>query len=54
MLDDWVPAASAGSKAVAVHITLTARPSQINPDLQMTSPRTLITAVTFRNLALLR
>jgi type IV pilus assembly protein PilW len=54
MLDDWVPAASAGSKAVAVHITLTARPSQINPDLQMTSPRTLITAVTFRNLSLLR
>jgi type II secretory pathway pseudopilin PulG len=54
ILDDWVPAASAGSRAVAVHITLTARPAQINPDLQMTSPRTLITAVTFRNLSLLR
>jgi prepilin-type N-terminal cleavage/methylation domain-containing protein len=54
MLDDWVPAASAGSRAVAVNVTLTARPSPINPDVQVTSPRTLISSVTFRNLSLLR
>jgi type IV pilus assembly protein PilW len=54
VLDDWLSAASAGSRAVAVHITLTARPSQVNPDIQYVSPRTLVSAVTFRNLSLLR
>ncbi len=52
-LDDWVPAGSVGSqKVVAVRVTLTARPSQINQDLRNVSPRTLISSVTLRNLSL--
>lgn len=54
---DWVSAAivNAGNlKVVAVRVTLTARPEQINPDLQEVSPRTLVSAVTLRNLCLIR
>jgi prepilin-type N-terminal cleavage/methylation domain-containing protein len=55
ILDDWVPSASVGNlRVVAVRASLTARPAQVNPDLQQTSPRTLISAVTFRNLSLMR
>ena len=47
---DWVAAATVGStKVVAVRVVLTARASEVNPDLQVTSPRTLTTAVTLRN-----
>jgi type IV pilus assembly protein PilW len=54
-LDNWVPAGSIGiSKIVAVRVTLTARPVQINPDVQKISPRTLVSNVTFRNLCMLR
>jgi type IV pilus assembly protein PilW len=53
VIDDWLPAASA-SDLIAVRVTLTARPSQINPDIQYASPRTLVSAVTFRNLSLIR
>jgi type IV pilus assembly protein PilW len=54
ILDDWVPAGSVGSqKVVAVRVTLTARPSQINHDLQNVSPRTLISSVTLRNLSMI-
>jgi len=55
-LDSWVPADSIGaSKVVAVRVTLTARPVQINPDVQkMVSPRTLVSNVTLRNLCLVR
>ncbi len=53
--DDWVTAGSIGSKkVVAVHVSLTARPSEVNPDLQFVAPRTLVSAVTFRNLSLMR
>ena len=53
--NDWVAAASVGnSKVVAIHVVLTARPIQVNPDLQMVSPRTLISSVTLRNLSLIR
>lgn len=52
-LDQWVPSGSVGpSRVVAVHVTLTARPLQVNPDVKMVSPRTLVSAVTLRNLCL--
>lgn len=52
-LDNWVPAGSIGtSKVVAVRVALTARPIQINPDMQKISPRTLVSNVTLRNLCL--
>jgi len=54
-LDDWVDTASIGSlKVVSVRVSVTARPTQNTPDLQSVSPRTLVSAVTFRNLSLLR
>jgi prepilin-type N-terminal cleavage/methylation domain-containing protein len=55
MIDDWVPSGTVGNlKVVAVRASLTARPTQVNADLQSTSPRTLISAVTFRNLSRMR
>jgi len=50
-VDSWVNAAAVGtSKVIAVRVTLTARPDQTNPDVQkMVSPRTLTSAITFRN-----
>ena len=55
-LDDWVKAGDIGvSKVVAVRVTLTARPVQINPDNnKMISPRTLVSNVTLRNLCMVR
>ncbi len=53
--DDWVSAGEVGnSKVVVVRVNLTARPSQINPDVQSITPRTLVSAVTLRNLSLMR
>lgn len=53
--DDWVTAGSLGSrKVIAVRVRLTATPTQINPDVQTVSRRTLVSAVTFRNLSLMR
>lgn len=55
LLDDWLSAGALGSmKAISVRVNLTARPTQINPDLQSVTPRTLVSAVTFRNLSLMR
>jgi type IV pilus assembly protein PilW len=54
-LDNWVTAGSIGiSKVVAARVKLTARPVQINPDLQKISPRTLVSNVTLRNLCLMK
>ena len=54
-LENWVSAGGVGtSKVVAVRVTLTARPVQVNPDVQMVSPRTLVSAVTLRNLCLVK
>jgi type IV pilus assembly protein PilW len=54
-LDNWVSAGGVGiSKVVAVSITLTARPIQVNPDVKAVSPRTLVSMVTLRNLCLVR
>jgi hypothetical protein len=51
-VDSWVAAGGVGtSKVIAVSVTLTARPTSINPDVQArVSPRTLTSAVSFRNL----
>jgi type IV pilus assembly protein PilW len=51
-VDNWVSAAGAGaSKVIAVRVTLTARSASVNPDVQTrVSPRTLTSAVSFRNL----
>jgi len=53
---DWVSAGVVGStKVMAVRVNLTARPNQVNEDVQkMVSPRRLITSVTLRNLCLNR
>lgn len=54
-LDNWVAAGDIGpSKVVAVRVTLSARPVQINPDLEKISPRTLVSNVTLRNLCMVR
>ena len=52
--NDWLTAAAVGvTKVIAVRAMLTARSDQTNPDVQkMVSPRTLVSAVTFRNLCL--
>jgi type IV pilus assembly protein PilW len=51
VVDNWVAAAGVGtSKVIAVRVTLTGRPDQTNPDVQVrVSPRTLTSAVTLRN-----
>jgi type IV pilus assembly protein PilW len=51
-VDNWVTAAGVGPYTViAVSVTLTARSASVNPDVQMrVSPRTLTSAVSFRNL----
>ena len=54
-LDNWLSAGAVGmSKVVAVSVTLTARPIQVNPDVKAVSPRTLVSMVTLRNLCLVR
>jgi len=54
-LGDWAPQATAQNrKVIAVRVSLTARPAQVNPDLQNTAPRTLVSAVTLRNLSMTR
>jgi len=55
--NDWLSAATVNagsSRGVAVRLTLTARPEEVNPDLREVSPRTLVSAVTLRNLCLMR
>jgi prepilin-type N-terminal cleavage/methylation domain-containing protein len=51
-VDSWVTAAGVGaSKVIAVSVTLKARSESVNPDVQTrVSPRTLTSAVSFRNL----
>ena len=54
-LDDWVASGSIGTlKVVSVRVSLTARPTQTSPDVQNVTPRTLVSAITFRNLSLMR
>jgi prepilin-type N-terminal cleavage/methylation domain-containing protein len=51
--NDWVSAGAVGTrKVVAIRVFLSARPAQVNPDLQPLTPRQLISTVTLRNLAL--
>jgi type IV pilus assembly protein PilW len=51
-VDNWVNTTGIGpSKVIAVNVILTVRPDQTNLDVQKSvSPRTLTSAVTFRNL----
>ena len=54
-LGDWASEAVAQTrKVIAVRVVLTARPAQVNPDLQNLAPRTLVSAVTLRNLSMTR
>jgi len=54
-LNDWVPQAAVGTRrVVAVRASLTARPNQVNQDLQNMAPRTLVSAITLRNLSMTR
>ena len=54
-LNDWVPQATVQNrKVIAVRVSLTARPTQVNPDLQNLAPRTLVSAITLRNLSMTR
>jgi type IV pilus assembly protein PilW len=54
-LDNWVSAGGVStSKVIAVRVTLTARPVQVNPDVRAVSPRTLVSMVTLRNLCLVK
>ena len=53
MVNSWVSAGAVGtSKIIAVQVLLTARPTQVNPDLNAVTPRTLQSTVTLRNLCL--
>jgi len=50
-VDNWVLTAGIGTgTVVAVRVVLTARPPQLNPDLQAISPRTLVSTVALRNM----
>jgi type IV pilus assembly protein PilW len=54
-MDRWVPAEKVEkNKVMAVQVVLSATPAQINPDSRMVSPRTLASAVTLRNLCMVR
>jgi len=54
-LNDWVPQGTVQNRRViAVRVSLTARPTQVNPDVQNTAPRTLVSAITLRNLSMTR
>jgi prepilin-type N-terminal cleavage/methylation domain-containing protein len=54
-MDDWVAAGDVGNaKVVAVRVSLKANPERTNPDIQAVSPRTLVSAVTLRNLTFTR
>ena len=55
LADDWISAGTVGNlKIVTVRVSLTGRPAQVNPDLQSVTPRTLVSAVSLRNLSLMR
>lgn len=51
---DWLSTAGVGyRKVVAVQVFLQARPTQVNPDLQVVNPRSLVSAVALRNLSII-
>jgi len=54
-MTQWVPAEKVEkNKVIAVHVVLSATPTPINPDARTVSPRTLASAVTLRNLSMVR
>jgi len=53
MVNSWVQAGAVGtSRIIAVQVVLTASPTQVNPDINVVTPRTLQSTVTLRNLCL--
>ena len=53
MVNSWVSAGGVGtSRVIAVQVRLRASPTQVNPDLNVVTPRTLQSTVTLRNLCL--
>ena len=53
--NDWVSATKVseeGAKVVAIRVVLIVKPEEINPDIKMINPRTLISTVTLRNLCM--
>ena len=53
MVNSWVEAGTVGtSRVIAVQVRLRASPTQVNPDLNVVTPRTLQSTVTLRNLCL--
>lgn len=53
MVNSWVEAGTVGtSRVIAVRVILTANPTQVNPDFNVITPRTLESTVTLRNLSL--
>ena len=53
MVNSWVEAGTVGtSRVIAVQVRLRASPTQVNPDLNVVTPRTLQSRVTLRNLCL--
>jgi len=53
--DRWLSAADVGlNRVIAVRVTLTARPPQADQQHQIVSPRTLASAVTLRNLCIMK
>jgi type IV pilus assembly protein PilW len=54
-LNQWVPADKVGrNKVMAVHVVLSATPTQVNPDVRTVSPRTLSSTVTLKNLGMVK
>jgi len=53
MVNSWVSAGAVGtSRIIAVQVSLTASPTQVNPDINVVTPRTLQSTITLRNLCL--
>lgn len=53
VVNSWVDAGDVGiSKVIAIQVRLEASPTQVNPDLNVVTPRALQSTVTLRNLCL--
>jgi len=53
MVNSWVSAGAVGtSRIIAVQVSLTASPTQVNPDINVVTPRALQSTITLRNLCL--
>jgi len=46
IVDSWTSAPGGTSRIIAVQVVLTASPTQVNPDINVVTPRTLQSTVT--------